>query len=334
MAALSLHRAEHESLVEVFLHKGIRAQNRHGGNDDYHILKQVCEPHGADHGFVVAQHVRLRLVDDEDVAQHQLQGHQVVVADVNQRVVIRVPLRHGRPQADHRQHGLGERQRDLEEIAQVAAAVDAGRVPQVSGQVGGKEHARHDDVVHRNGKRQNQHPERIVQPKVQNHRVGGDQAPIKEHGEHVIRVEQAAAHQILARKRVSHGHVHRQAHQHAQHRVGDGVAVANPEIRALAQLDVAVHVQPLGPEEHFAVGHQRGVAERGDQNEIQRIEHDQQRYPGERVEESVEGDIPRAHAFFLFAHVLFPLLQDAGVAQVPGDLVHQQQKHQVHQRVE
>ena len=120
--------------TKYFWIKGVEDRHRYRRHHDGGVLQQVAQLllfklFGHVHG-----HAR-RIVLDQDVLQHQLQGVQLVVVEVDQGVEKAVPVAHRVEQDVDGDDGRGQRDGDLEQELEIVAAVDAGALQQLAGDV-------------------------------------------------------------------------------------------------------------------------------------------------------------------------------------------------------
>lgn len=153
---------------------------------------------GPDRSLHVDGHRRGVAVDDEYVAQHDLQRIERLVLQVEQRVEVLVPLSHRIEEAEHRDDGPAEREDEGEEEADIRAAVDGRRLVELVADVLLEEGARDDDVPHRDGVGQDDGPAAVVEAEVAHHQVERDRAAAEEHGEEDQLGDQVTAIELLA----------------------------------------------------------------------------------------------------------------------------------------
>ena len=86
---LSLYRANHDALDEEFLNEGVQGKHGEAGNEDDRILhgfRQVCQTQGLfENALICGTGIDVFvgvLRGDQDVAQHQLQGIQLLIPDI------------------------------------------------------------------------------------------------------------------------------------------------------------------------------------------------------------------------------------------------------------
>ena len=115
--------------------------------------------------------------------------------------------------------------------------------------------------------------------------IGRDQAAVEEHRKDEEERDQPAAHQIAAGQRVRCGYIHKQADQRAHQRIQNCVQIAGPDIVVPEQLLIAVQRELAGPEPYVAVRHLGRVAERRDDDKIQRVGDRQQNDAAQRIQE-------------------------------------------------
>src|SRR5699024_5764004 len=88
------------------------------------------------------------LVLQQDLAQHQLQGIQLPVGDVDHGGEVLVPPAYAVVQSDDRDDRDGQGQYDGQQQAEVGAAVHLGSLLQLQRDAGLEVGAHDDDVVH------------------------------------------------------------------------------------------------------------------------------------------------------------------------------------------
>ena len=201
-------------------------------------------------------------------------------------------MAHRRPQGDHGQDGLGQRQHDREEIPQVAAAVDLRRVPQFRRQAGLEKGAGHHDVIGDHRERQHHDEERVhhVEGVVQDDE-GGDQAAPEEHGKNEEEGKESASHHVPPAQGVGHRDVDGQHDQRARKGIQYGVAVAPPQVAHGKQVVVPVHAEAPGKQQHIALGHHIGIADGGDHDKIHGIEGQQGHDARDGIDDCVKGPV-------------------------------------------
>ena len=171
--------------------------------------------------------------------------------------------------------GAGQGQHDVEKEFGVAAAVQLGGLHQFAGNVGGKECAAHDHVVHAQGSGQNQRPHGVEQTGIPHHQVGGHHAAAHEHGNDVKQGDGLVQGKILAAQGVGGGQGHRQVDGYAHGGVQQGVEEAAHDGFGFEYFVVSVQGEAHGIEHHFAARYRYGIGERGNDDEVQRIGYQQ-----------------------------------------------------------
>ncbi len=290
---LALDRADHHPLIEVFLQEGIHAHDRNGRDNDDGVPHQIGEPERDLRRFA-GPHARLHLIGDQDVAQHELQGMQVRIFQIDQSIEIRVPVTDGDPKPQHRDDRLGQGQHDLGEITEVAATVDLRRLPQVLGNARLKKRSSDDDIVHDHGKWEDHDQKRIVQMEIPDRQKGRDESAAEKHRKDEKQGKELPSDEILPRQRVRRRHVDDQADGRARYRIQYRVSVPDPNVFVLEQLFVAVQGKPLGNEPYLPVRHRRRIAEGSDDDKVKRIHQDDQKHGGKNVKQHFHHFVGRA----------------------------------------
>ena len=185
----------------------------------------------------------------------------------------------------------GEWQDDVAQEAEIARAVDPGRIEQLTRNGGLEVRAGDDDIPDRKGRGQNERPTRVEQPKIAHDEVGRDEPAAEQRGEKEEEHDPAAAAQIGARERIG-----RQQRQHDIHRgAGDGVEdrveKAAHDRRILEDRLVGDRGRLDRPELDPPRGHRRRTAEGGADEVEQWVEHDHQVDGQEDVVEAVEDAV-------------------------------------------
>ena len=142
-------------------------------------------------------------------------------------------------QADDGEDGGAQRQHDLEEVAEVAQAVDLRRVMQLLRNGGFEEGACHDHVVHGDRARQDKHPHGVVDAEGLVQQVVRDQATADEHGDGEQEHDDATRLEFAAGQCKSAGDGHGHVDRGADHRVDDRVEIALPDAMVGEHLRIA-----------------------------------------------------------------------------------------------
>ena len=94
--------------LKYFCTKGVHTHDRHGGDDDDGVFHQVGQTHGLLGSQAVAGAYQ-RLVGDQDIAHHQLQGFRFSLRMYTKAFEVGVPLSHRDVQRDDGDDRLGQR---------------------------------------------------------------------------------------------------------------------------------------------------------------------------------------------------------------------------------
>ena len=86
----TLHRSDHDSLDEMFLHQRIQAQDRNRGDDDGTVFQRLSQL-GLAHDFLRAHGARDlqgHLRREEEFPEDRLQGQKLLGIDVYERGIF------------------------------------------------------------------------------------------------------------------------------------------------------------------------------------------------------------------------------------------------------
>ncbi|WEJ32360.1 hypothetical protein [Devosia sp. SD17-2] len=226
---------------------------------------------GRGQGFRIAK-VRLG-VEDQDVPQDQLQGMERVGAQVDQRIKIGVPLPDGVHQRDHRDHGLGQRDGDEQQEAQVAGAVDPRRLVQLLGDRIAEIGHGQNDLPDADRIGHDHRPRRVQHAHGPNDHIGRDQPSREQHGENDQLGDQPSAEKIHPRQGEGHGDGQHHAQGRAGRRIEQRVDEAADDL-GIAQGDlIAAQGEVHRPEADPAGRDGCGTAERTRDDIDQRQQH-------------------------------------------------------------
>src|SRR5690606_40423727 len=275
-----LHRTQHDSLDKIPLQEGINEQNRQGGEQDRRHLHRFGRRRIFDH-LLSAPERRIRFIDDDDLPKNHLQGPLGGIVDVQNRRKIVVPMDHGVKQADGGQGRFGQGQDDPPENLQVVRPVDDGRFVQLLRYV--EEELAHDDQIEGiDGRRENQGPQAVDQPRRPDPHVGGDHPRAEQQGEYHHEQERLLSGHRPGQA-VSHGggegHVDKGSDHGDEHRDKKGP----DELLGGKDVPVGVGHPFLGPEQQFVLKHLlqagKGYGENVDKGKQHR-QRDQQQHKG------------------------------------------------------
>ncbi|MNP22851.1 hypothetical protein D3C76_1155390 [compost metagenome] len=177
---------------------------------------------------------------DNDLAQQNLHRPFVRVVDVHNGAEVRVPVGYGIEQGDGGDGRQGQRQYDLEQNAEVAAAVQLRRFLQTFGKA--LEEAPQNDQVKCADSGRNNHREQAVdQTNLLYNQEGRDQTAMEQHGENDHQVEEFTAVQIAAGQAVRHQGGNEHTDQGSDGCYEDGYAQSLEDGRC--RQDIAVCIQ-------------------------------------------------------------------------------------------
>lgn len=241
LTGLFLDGAHHDALHEVLLHKGINAQDGHGADDDHGVLDQRVQVQYV-RGVVAGGVIGVVDVDQQDLAQEQLQRELAAILQIDHRVKPAVPLRHGVVEHHHGDGGLGAGHNDAEEDGKIPRAVQARGLLQAlrDGAEGG---AHHDHVPGADYAGQDDRHTGIIQSNALDDKEFGDHAAGKIHGEYHQQRKQLFEHQLGAGQRVRAQAGKEDAQHRAHHHIEDGVGIADADIGVLQHGAVALQAE-------------------------------------------------------------------------------------------
>ena len=293
----SLDGAHQHALGEVLLHERIHAQHGHHGDDGRRRLGgsggnllEVLEHLRRGRVLVVHQH--------QQAAHQQLDGVLRVVAQIQKRGHVVVPVAHDAEQREGGQHGLGQRQHNLEEDAHMARAVQARGFAQRLGDEH-EEGLEHDDVVGGNRARNDHDPEGVDHAQLHDSDVVGNQAAAEEHGDGQQHRHEPAAAQRGNGQRIGHQRRGQKHDDRAHGGVLDGVPVVQQRAAVAQQRLIGLQREALGPQIHRQGLQLLRIAEGQRQHVQQRIEEHRREQNHDDDQNHVErGDFLSDHSVF------------------------------------
>ena len=150
---------------------------------------------------------------------------------------------------------------------------------------------KNDQVPRADGARQDQGPHGVQQARVTNDQVGGHHAAAHEHGHNVEQGNRLLQRKILTAQGIGGGDRDPQVHQHTAGRVQQRVQEAPNHRLRLENLPVTVQGKADRGEYHLAAGHRHRVGERGDDDKVQRIGHNQQHERQQNEDDRIENHV-------------------------------------------
>ena len=121
--SLSLDGSDCDTLCKIFLDERIYDQQRSGGYNNDTIFQLFGELLFGDHGISRRAHL-VGLIHQDQIAQHNLQRHLVIILQIHQCIEELVPHRRGIEQAHNSDDGGRKRDCNLKEKGKVRAAVN------------------------------------------------------------------------------------------------------------------------------------------------------------------------------------------------------------------
>ena len=197
---------------------------------------------------------------------------------------------------------IGQRQHHRIQGAEVGRAVHIGRFLQLVGDGVHKERAHNHHVIDGDGGGENHDGEGVEEPQVADGNVGGDKPAAEEHGEHHHAHDQPLALEVAAGQRICRSDGQHDVQRRARQGIGNGVAVSRHDLRVLKDHPVRFQAEPGRLPNHLAGQHVHGVGYRRNDDEIQRIQHNQHGDGQKNVHAYVEEAVSCGTRF----HVLPP----------------------------
>ena len=306
---LVLERADHDALCEELLHEGIEAEHGKARNDDRDVLELVGEAELFENGL--ARTARRRLGSRQDLLQDELQGEEIGVLKEDHGVEVAVPLPHRVVEREHRHDGHGEGQDDGDEEAQPVRAVEFRRLDDAVRNARLEEGLCHEQVPRRDRPRKDDGQRVVEHPQIADHLVEGNEAAAEEHGDREEDHPELAEGQRLAGERPRGRHRKDDREDGVGKRVPDGVAVTDPDVRALETADIAREINIDGKEIHFAREHGVRTREGGNDDEVERVDNEERKEEKHEVDDRVVDAVSAALPDAVFLR-LFVLLHTAG----------------------
>lgn len=304
---LALHRADHYALDKVLLYKGIEQKHGQGSNHDDAILD--CG--GDTLHFLNCVHIGdiglHALTGKENLTQHHLQRILILLVEIDERIEISVPLSDRIIQRDDSDDRFAQRDDDADEKPAVGTAVQLCCFIQIDGDIAGEEGTGDDDVIHRDRAHQDHGPGRTKQPHVLDDQICWNQAAAEVHGEYIQEHQSLAADKIGSGEAVSGHDGGDGADDGGSDGIDNGIAIAVQNAVILQDAAIADKIDILGQQNHLTQGDGVGIGNRGDHDEIQGIEHNQQRNHQKNGGYDVKADIKgRLTSVFFLLHLLQP----------------------------